>query len=103
MTAEVWRSASGPWRGRLAFWYERLLRLGRRSPRRLRLCETLPLGDRRFVAVVEFEGARFLLGGTATTLVLLSRLEHGASREQPEVDFPLAGESAGNERFPQSC
>jgi len=53
---------------------ERLLRLGRRAPRRLRLCESLQLGERRFVAVVEFDAARFLVGGTPSSLVLLSRL-----------------------------
>jgi flagellar motor switch/type III secretory pathway protein FliN len=45
------------------------------SEKRLRLCESLPLGERRFVAVVEFEAARFLVGGTPSSLVLLSRLE----------------------------
>jgi flagellar biogenesis protein FliO len=46
----------------------------KREPRRLRLCESLPLGERRFVAVVEFDGERFLVGGTSSSLVLLSRL-----------------------------
>ena len=49
--------------------------MGRRAPRRLRLCETLALGERRFVAVLEFEQTRFLLGGTASSLVVLARLE----------------------------
>jgi flagellar biogenesis protein FliO len=53
----------------------RVLRLGRREPRRLRLCESLPLGDRRFVAVVEFDRSRFLVGGTSASLALLARLE----------------------------
>lgn len=57
----------------IALW-KRVLRISRRPQKRLRLCETLPLGERRFVAVVEFEKARFLVGGTATSLVLLSRL-----------------------------
>jgi flagellar biogenesis protein FliO len=34
----------------------------------------LPLGERRFVAVVEFDRSRFLVGGTPSSLVLLSRL-----------------------------
>jgi flagellar biogenesis protein FliO len=55
--------------------WQRLLQLSRRQPRRLRLCESLPLGDRRFVAVIEFEESRFLLGGTSASLVLLARLE----------------------------
>ena len=65
--------------------WSRLLRLGRRAPRRLRLCESLPLGERRFVAVVEFDASRFLLGGTPSSLVLLSRLEDEseAARNEP--------------------
>ncbi len=65
---------TGPWR-RARWLLQRMLSLGRRSPRRLRLCESLPLGDRRFVAVVEFESSRFLVGGTSASLVLLARLE----------------------------
>ena len=55
-------------------WFGWIARLGRSTPRRLRLAESLALGDRRFVAVVEFDGSRFLLGGTASSLVLLARL-----------------------------
>jgi len=53
----------------------KLLQVGSRRQRRLRLAESLSLGDRRFVAVVEFENSRFLLGGTSTSLVLLARLK----------------------------
>ena len=53
---------------------QRILARRRNPSRRLRLCETLPLGERRFVAVVEFEQARFLLGATASSVVLLARL-----------------------------
>lgn len=65
-------------------WFERARALWRRAllshrpARRLRLCESLPLGERRFVAVVEFENSRFLLGGTSASLVLLARLEDGS-------------------------
>jgi len=61
------------WR-RARVWCERMLRSRLHSPRRLRLCESLALGERRFVAVVEFERSRFLVGGTSTSLVLLARL-----------------------------
>jgi flagellar biogenesis protein FliO len=54
-----------------------LVRHSRREPRSLRLCESLPLGDRRFVAVVEYQQTRFLLGGTSNSLVMLARLECG--------------------------
>jgi len=40
----------------------------RRSARRLRLSETLSLGEKRFLAVVQF-------GGTGTSIALLARLD----------------------------
>ena len=70
-----------PWQ-HTAGWWRRILQLGKK-PRRLRVCETLPLGERRFVAVVEFEQFRFLLGGTSASLVLLARLGDGS---RPEID-----------------
>jgi hypothetical protein len=62
--------------------WQKLLRLGQRSPKRLRLCESLPLGERRFVAVVEFDAERFLVGGTSSSMVLLSRLADGPAQQQ---------------------
>jgi len=79
MRAEALRIPASPlWAWIDALW-KRWLPLVRRPPRRLRLCESLALGERRFVAVVEFESARFLLGGTASSLVLLSRLSDADS------------------------
>lgn len=71
--------ASRPFGRRVLALWERFLRLSRRAPRRLRLCESLPLGERRFVAVVEFDESRFLVGGTPSSLVLLSRLQDEAT------------------------
>lgn len=63
---------------------QRLLRLAERPPRRLRLSESLALGERRFVAVIEFEQRRFLVGGTSQSLVLLAKLEgRGAGIDEP--------------------
>lgn len=90
MSETTWREAAfhdgrtttmlaRPARRDLQWWvsklWEQMLQLRRRAPRRLRLCESLPLGERRFVAVVEFERSRFLVGGTSASLVLLARLE----------------------------
>jgi flagellar biogenesis protein FliO len=47
----------------------------------LRLCETLSLGEKRFVAVIQFETQQFLVGGSARSVNLLARLG-----ESP--DFP---------------
>jgi Flagellar biosynthesis protein, FliO len=76
-----------------AKWVHRCLAMVRswwrgRPVRQLRVRETLALGERRFVAVVEFEGQRFLIGGTNHSLTLLAqippereRLLHGAGRD----------------------
>ncbi|HXZ39118.1 MAG TPA: flagellar biosynthetic protein FliO [Terriglobales bacterium] len=45
-----------------------------RPPRRLRLCENLQLGERRFLSVVEFGHQKFLVGGTASSLAMLAVL-----------------------------
>jgi len=78
--SDLWRRARACW--------ERILRFGRRAPRRLRLCESLPLGERRFVAVVEFERSRFLVGGTSASLVLLARLGTAPDKIAPSSNQP---------------
>jgi hypothetical protein len=78
-----------------AFW-RRLLRICGPAPKSLRLCENLPLGERRFVAVVEFERARFLIGGTASTLVLLSRLGDAKRASRTKTAFDKS--RTGNEK-----
>jgi flagellar biogenesis protein FliO len=57
-----------------------------RKPRRLRVCETLSLGERRFLAVIEFDRQEFLVGGTGSSLELLARLQEG--RVIPETSVP---------------
>lgn len=49
------------------------IRVGK-APRRLRLCESLSLGEKRVVAVIQFEGQQFLVGGSAHSVNLLARL-----------------------------
>jgi flagellar biogenesis protein FliO len=48
---------------------------GHRRERRLRLCETISLGEKRFVAVVEYGQHKFLLAGTPQNISLLQRLD----------------------------
>jgi hypothetical protein len=86
-TPEASPAQSDLWRRARACW-ERILRFSRRAPRRLRLCESLPLGERRFVAVVEFERSRFLVGGTSASLVLLARLETATDKIAPSSNPP---------------
>lgn len=84
MATEKPRVLASDVRRRMIALWERVLRISRQAPRRLRLCENLPLGERRFVAVVEFDAARFLVGGTPSSLVLLSRLADAGSAAQSE-------------------
>lgn len=58
----------------------RSVRIERRT-RRLRLCETLPLGEKRLIAVVEFEQQRFLLAATAERISLLQTLGSASASE----------------------
>jgi hypothetical protein len=47
----------------------------RQSRKRLRVCETLSLGEKRFVAVIEVDGEQFLVGGASSSVATLARLE----------------------------
>jgi len=40
----------------------------------MRLCETLSLGDRRFLAVVLVEQQKYLVGGAPNSVALLAKL-----------------------------
>jgi flagellar biogenesis protein FliO len=46
-----------------------------RRTRSLRICETLALGDRRLLLVIQFERKRFLIGATNQSILLLDRLD----------------------------
>jgi flagellar biogenesis protein FliO len=69
-----------PWR-----WLLRLQRqaASRQHKRKLRLRETLPLGEKRFLAVVQFEQEQFLVGGTGQSISLLARLKSEDSLIMP--------------------
>ena len=54
--------------------------------RRLKVCESMSLGEKRVVAVVQFEHRRFLVGASGTSMSLLSELP-------PENSFSLAFEN----------
>ncbi len=46
----------------------------RRRERSLRLRESLALGEKRFLAVVQFERQQFLVGGSGNSISLLTEL-----------------------------
>jgi Flagellar biosynthesis protein, FliO len=45
-----------------------------RKSRRLSLCETISLGEKRFVAIVQVDDQHFLLGGASTSVSMLAQL-----------------------------
>ena len=67
------------------------LRLNQRhSVRRLRLSETLSLGEKRFLAVVQFQQQEFLVGGTGSSIALLAKL-HGPEAPDKHDDAQQVG------------
>jgi flagellar biogenesis protein FliO len=60
-----------------------------RRERSLRVCETLSLGERRFLMVVQFEQQRFLIGTTSQSISLLQRMDECAALSPgPEDSAP---------------
>jgi hypothetical protein len=58
-----------------AMWHR--LRRGlrpRQSRKRLRVCETVSLGEKRFVAVIQVDGEQFLVGGSPSSVSTLAHL-----------------------------
>jgi flagellar biogenesis protein FliO len=94
MSTDAMRVSADRFRLRVLELWERVQRFSRRAPRRLRLCESLPLGERRFVAVVEFETERFLVGGTPSSMVLLSRLADGRPPQESPPNRTVSKNSA---------
>jgi flagellar biogenesis protein FliO len=63
-----------------------------REPKRLRLCETLSLGNRGYVAVVRYRDQQFLVGGTSNSVALLAELSGPPSIEPKVTGTPNSGE-----------
>jgi flagellar biogenesis protein FliO len=84
---------------------------GSHPARQLRLRETLALGERRFIAVVEFERQKFLIAGTGSSVAMLAALPNEGGQEpwQPgatrEVRDHNEGQNKGKnekqQRMPQ--
>lgn len=57
---------------------------------KLRVEETLALGDRRYVSILDAEGERFLIGLTPQGISLISRLDAGDRGEPDTFDEALS-------------
>lgn len=51
------------------------------TPKRLKVLETVTLGDKRLVAVIQAEGRRFLVGGGPSGVSLLTALDQDPQHE----------------------
>jgi flagellar biogenesis protein FliO len=67
----------------------RMGRLGKiaRRERRLRLCETVSLGERRMVALIQLDDQPLLVGVTGNSITLLTQPAPCASVVPPACDF----------------
>lgn len=75
LLTEAFSTRVGSWWRR---WWSALPALRvRKAPRQLRLCESVSLGEKRVVAVIQYENQRFLIGGSAHSINLLARLGEG--------------------------
>lgn len=66
-------------------------RWGSRQQPQLRLCESLALGERRFVSVIAVGNQKFLVGGTGNSLAMLAVLPPAsppASEPREAEDVP---------------
>ena len=70
------------------------LPLLKRRGRRLRVSETLSLGDKRFVSILEVDGQSFLVGGSGASLALLATL---ATEQAPPFERVLCDSLQRNE------
>ncbi len=55
----------------------------------MRLCETLSLGDRRFLAVVLVEQQKYLVGGAPNSVALLAKLPSQAQMASRDDEVHL--------------
>lgn len=67
--------------------YERLSGLiprgiWRRPARKLKVCETLSLGNRGFLAVIRYQEQHFLVGGTNQSIAMLAQLTSASAPQE---------------------
>ena len=46
------------------------------ASKRLAVCETVSLGEKRFLAIAKVDGQHFLIGGASNSVCMLARLEN---------------------------
>ena len=70
-------------------WVQRRSKVQRRA-QKLRVCESAQLGDKKFIALIQADGQRFLIGGTSSSISLLATLpSRKNSRGQSQKTIPF--------------
>jgi hypothetical protein len=77
--------------GSLFFW----LRGGATARKQLRLVETVPLGEKRFVAIIHAQGRKYLVGGGTSGVALLTSLDEPVSQSDFIAPSAKPAEVAG--------
>jgi hypothetical protein len=62
------------------------------SEKQMRVLETVSLGEKRFVSILQVDGRKFLIGGSASSVSLLTGLEPTQSSSDVIKLMPAAGE-----------
>ncbi len=63
----------------------------RKRPRRLRVSETISLGDKRFVYLLEVDGKSLLIGSSGASIALLAHLSPREATEQEQGPLGFEG------------
>jgi hypothetical protein len=71
------------------------LRGGAPARKQLRLVETVPLGEKRFVAIIHAQGRKYLVGGGTSGVALLTSLDEPASHSDSIAPVAEPVEVAG--------
>ena len=50
----------------------------------MKVCESVSLGDKRFMAIVRVDGQQYLVGGATNAVSLLAHLPGQESQNQPD-------------------
>jgi flagellar biogenesis protein FliO len=78
-----------------AVWKNSLGRVACRRERRLQLCETVSLGERRLVALIQLDNQPLLVGVTGSSITLLAQPVSCPSPTPPASDFREALRASG--------
>lgn len=103
MASQVWQNLVAQFGGVLRGLTQQAAHLAtqvkvRRANKRLHVRETVSLGDKRFVAIVQVDGQEFLLGGSQNSVGMLAQLSPDSTlpafsqalKQQCEADRNLA-------------